>query len=280
MTLQDLRPGRLRDQSYYSAFYAVLTWLLLAAALLSASSYHFRGPKIYRKLSRRFESLLRPSDWAWILGAGTLLPLGLWLAAVFLTPIGGRGASQPGHFFATPLLNAELLAGLMLVSPALFVRWRLGIRGRALGFPKRPPWLWFCLFCLSALIAGLSIIPDPAGSICACGHVDWLELFHWQTFTSISLLPPVVWLAITSGRALFSSAHALPYRMTTARSLVTGYAFGMLCMVGTAFGFLASFEHWSNRNPMLRLSTEKPSLTPYEYDVTRQLQTELRELWK
>jgi hypothetical protein len=280
LTPEDLLPGRLRDQSFYSALYSLASWLLLAVGMLLTFVYRFRGPALYRRLSKRLGSLLQFSDWAWILGGGILLPFLLWLAAVLLTPIGGRNATHPGHFLATPLLNLELLIGLFFVSPILFVRWRLGLRGNVLGFRKYTPWGWFSVFYLSALIAGISILPNPAGSVCGCGHVDWRELFPWRTLTFISLFPPIAWLGVTSGRALFSAASRLPHRMTAARALVTAYALGMLCLLGTAFGFLASYKRWSDQNPLLILSAEKPSLTPYDYQVTRQLQTELRALWK
>jgi hypothetical protein len=141
ITDADLKPGRMVDHELFARLSAAVVWLIAGVMLLAAALYRQRASLLVRRLSARLEGLLKPIDWAWILGAGVLLPFLFYLAIYRLTPLGARDWSIAASAFLVPSGQVAAMGFLMIVLPGLVARWRLGRRGAMLGWRKGRPWM-------------------------------------------------------------------------------------------------------------------------------------------
>ena len=90
LTDADLKPMRLVNHEILSWIFSYISWILLGLCACLAASYRFRVTVMSRRLARRMEDLLRPSDWGWIFAVGVLLPFVFVMGVNRLTPLGGR----------------------------------------------------------------------------------------------------------------------------------------------------------------------------------------------
>lgn len=157
----DLKPGRLTEHEIIAQLGSIVTWTFLLAALAAVAIYRFRSPALIRRLAARMASLLRSSDWIWLLIAGVVLPFCYFMAITRLTPLGGRDFSLTKNDLklfpdtVVPLALAQFsgLALLLILVPLLVTRWRLAIRGVAFGFTNGKSWPGFAaVVCAAAFI--------------------------------------------------------------------------------------------------------------------------------
>ena len=152
LTDADLKPLRLVEHEILSWVLCYVSWLVIALCLCWVASYRFRVALLSRKLARRMEDLLGPSDWTWIMAAGVVLPFAFVMAVNRLTPLGGREFGVRGTLLLMPAGHFLGLWILWLTLPVQIVRWRLARRAAGFGFPG-PSWLgWLAVACTAAFI--------------------------------------------------------------------------------------------------------------------------------
>jgi hypothetical protein len=214
------------------------------------------------------EDLLKPIDWAWILGAGVVLPFLFYLAIYRLTPFGARDWSIAASAFLVPSGQVAAMGFLMIVLPVLVARWRLGRRGAMLGWRKSHPWLgWTAVICgaLSLPLFGLSFA-NGKGS-------------ETVMMIAAGLLGVLVLTGLILGlRAVFSKRPALLRRMTLSRTLIPAYALGMLLMAASMPFYHAAEKRWLAQDRLMEITPEAPALSRYEWEVAQAMRAELLEV--
>ena len=269
----DVKPGRLTEHEIIFQLGSLATWALLLVSLAAAVIYRFRSPALIRRLAARMETLLRPSDWAWLLLVGTVLPFCYFMLITRLSPLGGRDFSLtkndlqifPDTVVPLPLAQFLGLTMLLILCPVLVTRWRLGIRGTAFGFTREKPWLAF-----AAVGCAAAFIP----------LIGWMvragEKFHIHlAFALLGLA--VLWLLVVVFRALLGGPARLLHSSSAARVLVPAYAVAMLLMISMIPVFKATERYWFRQDKLMRFDPAHPALFRYESAVSQQAQRELRQ---
>jgi hypothetical protein len=268
ITDADLKPGRLVDHELFARLSAVLVWLILSVTAVEAMVYRHRASILGRRLSARLEDLLKPADWAWILGAGVVLPFLFYLAIYRLTPLGARDWSIAASAFLVPAGQVAAMGFLMIVLPVVIARWRLGKRGAMLGWQKGRAWMgWTAVVCgaLSLPVFGLSFA-NGKGS-------------ETVMMTAAALLGILVLTGLVIGiRAIFSKRPALLRRVTLSRVLVPAYALGMLLMAASMPLYHAAEKRWLAQDRLMEITPEAPALSRYEWEVAQAMRAELLEI--
>ena len=268
ITDADLKPGRMVDHELFSRISAAVVWLVLGLMLLAAALYRRRASVLVRRLSGRLADLLKPVDWAWILGAGVVLPFLFYLAIYRLTPLGARDWSIVASVFIVPGGQVAAMGFLMIVLPVLIARWRLGKRGAVLGWHKGRAWMgWAAVVCgaLSLPVFGLSF---------ASGKGSEAMMMAAAALLGILVL---AWLLLGL-RAVFSERPALLRRATLSRVLVPAYALGMLLMVASMPLYHAAEKRWLAQDRLMEITPEAPAMNRYEWQVAQALRAENLEL--
>ena len=283
LTDADLKPMRLHDHELLSWIFGYGSWLVMALCVGLVASYRFRVAVLSRRLARRMEDLLRPSDWGWIIVAGVVLPFVFVMAVNRQTPLGGRefGAllMPAGHFLG--------LWALWLILPAQIVRWRLAKRAGGFGFPG-PSWMgWLAVACAAAFVPMIGW-----AAISGSYEVFWLHWVHstgidspinpgasWAFRLAAALLgTSVLWLAVSLSIALLSRAERQLYRATSSRVLVTVYLAALLVSALATIGFKASQQYWFTQDTLTKFDVSGPGWTRYESKVAARMRTELQEI--
>lgn len=265
-----LKPGRLADHAFAGRVLALGAWAVLGLAMIVMGLYRFRGSALTRRLSARLAELLTPSDHAWIIGMGIVLPALYYLGIYRLTPLGCRDWGLAASAFAVPFGQFVTMLSLMLVLPVLLVRARLNQRAGAAGLrakPSRWPWSWIAVTLAAAALPTFGIALVKGGNpetmlIIAAALLGTLHLY---------------WI-VGALRALFSKQASLLRRMILSRAVIPAYAAAMILMMLAMPLYHIEERHWFARDEFSRLSVAKPSYTPYEYEVTQALQEELRDI--
>lgn len=268
ITDADLKPGRMVDHELFSRISAAVLWLLFGLMLLAAALYRRRASVLVRRLSGRLVDLLKPVDWAWILGGGVVLPFLFYLVIYRLTPLGARDWSIVASIFIVPAGQVAAMGFLMIVLPVLIARWRLGKRGAVLGWHKGRAWMgWAAVICgtLSLPVFGLGFASGSAGETVMMAAAALLGILV------------LAWLVLGL-RAVFSKRPALLRRATLSRVLVPAYALGMLLMVASMPLYHAAEKRWLARDRLMEITPETPALNRYEWQVAQALRAENLEL--
>ncbi|MEI7956593.1 MAG: hypothetical protein WCJ66_15620 [Verrucomicrobiota bacterium] len=237
---EDLQPGRMIDHLLAARACSLVLWLLLGLALLAVALYRFCLPQAVLGLAQHMNALLMPVDWAWIFGAGLLLPFGYVTALTRLTPLGGQAWGLKALYGMLPAADFLAMGLLLLVVPALIARWRLGRRAAALGVcpgPARLSWL--------AVAAGLAFVPlfglmtPPFESIEA--RVVW---------RAILLVPLLLVIFSSMIRALAVSFSRQLSRAAVALTLIPAYASAMLLLVASMPVYQVAQASWQKQEKM------------------------------
>ena len=287
LTAADLKPMRLHDHEFLSWIFGYGSWLVMALCVGLVASYRFRVAVLSRRLARRMEDLLRPSDWGWIIAVGVMLPFAFVMAVNRLTPLGGREFGIQGTALMMPAGHFLGLWALWLILPAQIVRWRLEKRAGGFGFTG-PSWMgWLAVACAAAAVpmAGWAAI---SGSY----EVFWLHWVHsigidspinpetsWAFRLAAALLgTSVLWLVVSISIALLSRAERQLYRATASRVLVRVYLAALLVSALATIGFKASQQYWFTQDTLTKFDVSGPGWTRYESKVAAQMINELRQI--
>ncbi|MEI6675929.1 MAG: hypothetical protein WCO57_12210, partial [Verrucomicrobiota bacterium] len=273
----DLRPGRMAEHLMVARLGSLAVWVVLGLGLLAVAVYRFCLPPVVLRLAQRVNALLLPVDWAWLLGAGVLLPFGYVTALMRLTPLGGQDRGIHATGVTLPAADFLALALLLFVVPALVARWRLSLRAAALGVGSGNPLIGWL-----AVAAGLALVPVLGLSApmwideCGLWRMDGNfknPLFIWK---SVLLAPLLLLILASVVRAL-----AVPFtrqfsRAVVALALVPAYACGMLLVMLSLPAYQVAQASWERRDAMTEITAN--GFTRYEGEVARQMLREVREL--
>lgn len=266
ITDDDLRPGRLMEHEIVSMGCAVIGFLLLGICLGAVwVSWPCRRPLI-RRLAGRFESLMLPVDWMWVMGLGILLPFLFVMGISRFTPLGGRDFSVYGMKFFLPLAHFNGLVLLLLILPIVVTRWRLTQKCGSFGFIWKKNWIGWMAAVSSVAYIVITGYAAPRGEVV------------WMTAASALHLISYLWLIVIIVRACFAKPARLLMSATVARVLVPAYSSAMLVMICLVPVFKVHEQYWFLRDAFMGLDAKYPGLGPYEYKVAVQLQKETREL--
>lgn len=264
---EDLTPGRLADHALAGRIMSLAGWLIFGLLLLAAGLYRFRGSLMARRLSARTALLLRPVDWAWILGIGFVLPLLYYQLIYRFTPMGGREWSLSASGCMVPAGQFSSMVLLMALLPILVIRKRLSLREGALGLASpRNLWAWIAvaLGALALPVFGMALRTGGTESILIAAG---------------GLLGALLLCLFAIGfRALFSAQAGLLRRATISRLLLPSYSCGMLLMALLVPLYHAEEKHWLAQDSIMTWSVDVPGFHRYEHEVTQQLQKELLEI--
>lgn len=269
LTDADLKPGRLMEHAILARGCCLAAWVVFGVSLGLVVLFRFRLPRPLGRLAPRLAGLLRPSDFAWLLGAGLLLPYAYAMGINRFTPLGGREFGITGNSGLLPMAQFFGMAVLMLVVPVLIARWRLGRRAGIFGLGGGRSWLGW-----SAVLGAAVGIPLSGWIAPAESHRD-----AWQPLLLGLAALSVLWLIAVSLRALFGSDRLrLLSRGAIACALVPVYAVAMLLMAVAAPCHKAAERYWFQRDMLLRMEPAFPAMSPFESKVTRQIRRETRAL--
>lgn len=267
LTDEDLKPGRMVEHLLASRAGSLAVWVLLGLGMLAVALFRYCLPPWMLRLAQRINALLLPVDWAWMLGAGVLLPFGYVTALTRCTPLGGQewGLAKGG---ALILIAADFLALalLMLVMPVLIARWRFGRRAAALGIgggTALPGWL--AVAAGAALVPVLGMLEPPVAN---------LEHFlAWK----LALLAPLVLGILTSVvRAMAVTFIRQFSRAVVALALLPAYACGMLLIMVSMPLYTAAQSCWQRHEHLTELTAN--GIARHEAEVANQLLQEVREV--
>lgn len=262
----DVKPGRLADHELFARASCIGAWILLMVLFCGTAGHRYRSPALIRRLAKRMETLMRPTDWAWLLGAGLVMPLVYVLILNRLTPLGGRHLGLKTILMLLPAAHFLGLTLLMILLPVLITRWRLAKRAAAFGFANGRSWTaWIAVVC------AVAFIPVVGWSACALSEVG-------LAVAAGLILVPTLWLLVVMLRAVFSNPSKLLHRSTSARVLLPVYATAMLLMVALVPIYKAAGQRWFERDTLIRLDPAYPSMTRYEYEASVQMRKEFREV--
>ena len=263
----DLKPGRVVEHLLVSRACSLAVWAILGLGIVALALFRFCLPKAVLCLAQRMNALLLPIDWAWILGAGILLPFGYVTALLWLTPLGGQAWGLiKGGGAVLLLANFLTLALLLLVVPVLIARWRLARRAAALGICSGASLLGWL-----AVGAGLAFVPLLAMVVCPVANLN-----SYLILKMALLLPLLLVILISLVRALAVTFTRQFSRAVVALTLIPTYACGMLLIMASIPVYQAAQARWERRDPMTELTSN--GITPYESKVAGQLLQEVREV--
>lgn len=274
---------RLLGHELLSWIFGYVSWLAMALCLGRVASYRFRVAALSSRLALRMEQLLRPADWAWIVGAGVLAPFIFVMAINRLTPLGGRDFSVQGTALLVPAAHFLGLWILWLIVPVQLTRWRMARRAGSLGFASSS-WLgWFASGCAVAfvpVIGWVAISPSSIGS-----WLEWINSFpamwkqsphHWIALALVGI--PLLWLLVHISFALLGRADRQLYRAASASVLVKVFASTLLLLALAIPVFKASERYWFRQDTMTKFDLETPGWSNFESKVAIQMGKELKEI--
>ena len=282
LTDADLKPMRLVDHELLSRAFSYASWAVVALFICLIASYRFRVTAMSRRLARRMEDLLRPSDWGWIVAVGVILPFVFVMAVNRLTPLGGRALGVQGMGLLMPGAHFFGLLLLWLTLPVQVVRWRLAKRAGGFGFAGASLMGCLAAACAAAFVPmiGWAAISGMDGSWMDALALDpedtsKMPLQFWAA-AALAILS-LLWVVGAISLALLGRADRHLYRATSALVLVRSYAAALLVIALATIGFKASERDWFKRDWMSKFDVSGPGWNAFESKVAIQMRKELRE---
>jgi hypothetical protein len=289
---EGLHPGLAAEHAQLARALALGGWLVLFPLTLCAALFRLRGGPLSRRLAPRIALLLRPLDFAWILGGGVIIPLGFYFLISRLTPL-GSGALQPINETAYAIANQSLGLVLLLIAlPLLIARWRLTRRAGAIGMATRSRILWIAVLATLVAIPLLGVgrfslypysdINDQlkwSTELSSAGLVYYVAT-NWFSIGAVILIGLLaITLVVTAVAAAASRPRQVLRRLVLARTLAPVYATAALTMAILALALHAEEKYWVAHDTLMALSPNAPFLTRYDQQVAQDVHHDLVEIW-
>lgn len=165
-----------------------------------------------------------------------------------------------------PLSLLQFIAAALLVVlfPAMIIRWRMHQRLAAFGATRR--------FSPAVVIAAISAtLFIPAMGLATISSSEPGTYFAW----GIALVT-LCMLGVVGYRILFvSRPHDILQHCIISRCLVPVGAFAALMVISSAPFFKMAAYEWIRQDPMIRMDPNLPVMTPLEGRIITQLRKEL-----
>jgi len=261
---EDLKPGRLADHAMLDRLFTGGRWGLIGCVVMSVA-FSRRGPRI---LAGRLVRLLDWRDWAWLLGAGVLVPVGWFLLITRVTPLSAREWAIMRTLGAQSGAQHLALLLLLVLAPLAVARWRIGLNGRMLGLAA-VGLKWDLLALCSVAVA----IPAFGLDVLVCRSIERMSLaaallFGW----------PVVRELVLAWRHSRPSSPQVLWHHAVARAALPAWVFAML-LCGIALRVHEAEErHWVRANQLLEIPSDQPVMSRYEAELVKILSAETEAL--
>lgn len=260
---ESFTPGRLSEYDLFSSLLLALGVVKLALAALAAFVLRAILPCSVKIISKRFDLLLRPVDWAWVAGA-VIVPIAFTLLVTRYTSLGGRDFSVKYNEMLFPAVHHLLVILLVLTIPPLVIRWRLGKRLGAFGMQGA-----FRPFLLIPSIVGFTalLIAHPVIQLFADRQdkVIMLPLALILAAWSLSIL--IGFLSIYFGKREPRIARA-----AALSALPTALSFSIILLAALVPIYRESAERWIARDELTRAVVT--GTNTYEAEVVRRKRNE------
>ncbi len=266
VTSEDLTPGRFADHDHFAAISAGLAALLMGLLALAALLIRRITPRSTGVLAKRFNLLLAPRDWAWILSCGVALPVAAVVALSRFSPVGGRGFGIRHFGFFFPPAHYALIAILIVTVTTFLIQWRLGKRLAPFGLGLRfrgwltmVPFLGTASFLIAAPVLGILEPARPVLAVLAALPALW-----------------ILGILIAAAFTVFGNpAHHLR-RMVCLHALAPAFSMAIILLTALSPVLRASGESWVARDDFNRVAAT--GFNPYEVEVASRKRKEVNAI--
>jgi hypothetical protein len=260
---ESLTPGRLSEYDVYSSLLLALSVVTLGLAALAIFLLRALLPGPVKIVSKRFDLLLRPVDWAWVAGA-VVAPIAFTLTITRYTSLGGRDFSVHHNEMLFPAVHHLLVLLMLLTVPPLVIRWRLGKRLGAFG--------------MMGVFRPLPLIPPAVGfPALLIAHPVIRRFSDWHD--KLIMLPFALILAAWCISILigFLSIHFGKREPRIARAaalsaLPTALSFAIILLAALVPVYRESAERWIAKDELTRAVVN--GLSAYEAEIARRKRSE------
>lgn len=273
LTDADLRPGRYSDHALVARAMTWAGWGILGICAGAAGLSRFVRNRLARRLADRMWRLLRPVDWAWIIGGGVVLPLVWYFLAIRLTPLSSWEWSVDATNFVGPGAQFGFTVLAMIFLPVSIASSRLAKRGAALGLMPRFPWMLWAS-------CGLAFV-----AVAACGALSGYlavrkspEINHNVMMTLASMA--VVWLLAGAGLSVMGNGAQALRRAALAKVAWPAWIAGMLALAALDPLFYAEESRYIRQDRLLEISSQSPRSLLYDAKVIAVLRRNLEGMRK
>ncbi len=256
-------PGRMAEYDIYSSVLLPVVVAILGLTSLVIFVSLSLLPRPVKLVSKRLGLLLRPHDWAWLVGA-VIVPIALTLVVTRYTLLGGRDFNIRHNQFLFPAVHYLLILFLLLTIPPAIIRWRLGKRLRAFG--------------IGSSFRLISVIVPAVGSLALLVSHPVIEHFSiWmyeQAMLPLAFLSALwaVSILIWYGAIYFGKKERRIERATTIGIHQTSLSFSIILLAALVPVFSESADRWIARDELTRIVPA--GLNRYETEVARQKRKE------
>lgn len=263
-TKADLLPGCRIDQAFIGGILSVSGWKLVGLFLVISWVAGITQSSLVKRGTRSLGRLSGMSDALWIGLGGVVLPLLIFLAVRYGTPLSRLDWGPRLTLYAVPVSHFVGLLLMLLVWPAAIASWRVSRFGRVFGWPGAGA------LALSAMISPLVgmlffslAVPPGKDSMVFAGL--GIAFGAWS----------LAWLLGRGFVSAFGNRDKRMPRQAAARLVRPAWLGGLLVMVVLTILFGAEERRWLARDELTRIT---PSFFAYEGEVADQLKRELKAL--
>ncbi len=266
VTSEQLAPGRFADHDHFAAISAGLAAFLMGLLALAALLLRRITPRSARVLAKRFNLLLVPRDWAWILSCGVVVPVAAVVLLSRFSPVGGRtfGIRHFGLFF--PPAHYALILILVITATTFLIQWRMGKRLAPFGLGLRfrvwltlVPFLGTTSFLLAAPVLGIVEPARPVLAVLAAMPALW-----------------ILGILIAAAFTVFGNpAHHLRHTACL-YALAPAFSLAIVLLAAVSPVLRASGESWVARDDFNRVAAT--GFNPYEVEVASRKRKEINAI--
>ena len=264
LTDSDLKPARHSEHAFFERLGSWLAWVLFGlCAIVAWLSRHRRKPMILI-LSDRLQGLVRPSDRAWMIAGGILVPLVWYFIVTRLTPLSAREWSARMTLFIQPGGQFGCMVLSMIILTVQLAGWRLAKRGASLGLVPRHSWMGWAA-------AGSALLGVPVFGGLMLPEIGWLFVNVAQVLAGVAM----VWLFAWFSFEILGKASRNLRRAILARAVSPVWILGMLVMAVLTPYFHFEEKKWILQDQVGEITADAPAASRYEYGVSQILKDEL-----
>lgn len=264
----DFKPLRMAEHEVIGRWGILSAALILPIAALLIFSLRYFVTAPIRITAKRFASLLKISDWIWIVGLGIVPFVAFFIWISRYSTVSGRDYGATYFLFVFPGLHLAVLLLNLLLAPAVVTRWRLKRRAAAFQFGS-----WLDLLSLPVFVVML---------IYSLAAYPVLAKFNLTTPVQIGLAAPLIgWLGFVffNGlRIILGSASSRIIQAATSMAVIPAYALAIIMLCSVLPIYHAAEKFWVPQDKLHLVDPDAPDLGAYEFKVAAQMRKETKAI--